>query len=137
MDDTTVTVHLERIITLKEWTTIVADVEDLKGKRIVSYGNLGERGDEPDRIDVGFLPTDTDQSGEVQPFDLLRFRQIYGGIDPPAAGIDADYVDMDRSCPEDPCISAFDLLHYRQLINGVSPPATQEWSEKTMNNPRP
>ena len=65
---------LDRIISIKEWTTVIARVEDAMGNLIADLGNLGDD-NEPDRVDVGFLPCDVDQNSAVEPLDLLRFRQ--------------------------------------------------------------
>ncbi len=119
-------------ITIQEWTTIRANVENASGVSISNLGSLGPI-DEPDRIDIGYLPTDADQSGSVTPFDLLAFRQIVNDVTTPDAGIGLDYTDTDRSGDSTP----FDLLAFRQLINGVSPPATQAWNGASMNNARP
>ncbi len=131
-DNITVTVNLHRIITLKEWTTIIADVEDLAGNAIESFGNVGPKSNEPDRIDVGFLPIDTDQSGQVQALDLLVFRQIFESTLDPSPGIDEDYIDMNR----DSSIQALDFLIWRQLFYGTGS-ATQVWDGVAMNNARP
>ncbi len=129
----TVVLTLNRIITIQEWTTIRADVENATGAVIPSLGDQGPSVDEPDRIDVGYLPGDVDQSSAVTPFDLLLYRQIVNDLAVPDIGSDVDYVDTDRTG----AISPFDLLAFRQLINGVSPPATQSWNGASMNNLRP
>ncbi len=132
-DNQTVTVLLDRIITLQEWTTVEAQVENMNGQPIADLGDLGPGNAEPDRVDVGFLPGDVDQSGNVSPFDLLAFRQIINGVFHHLPGVDTDYIDTDRDGSSTP----FDLLVYRQLINGVSPPATEAWATQSMNNPQP
>ncbi len=132
-DNQTVTVLLDRIITLQEWTTIEADVENLSGQPIADLGDLGPGNTEPDRVDVGFLPCDVRQTHNVSPFDLLTFRQIVNDVFHHPQGVDTDYIDMDR----DGSVSPFDLLVFRQLINGVSPPATQSWAGASMNNTQP
>ncbi len=129
-----VVVTLDRPITLQEYTTIRAMVQDLADipNVMVNAGNQGPDVDESDRVDIGFLPTDVDQTGTVTPFDLLEFRRIVNGQIDPDAGTVEDHVDMDR----DGSVSPFDLLLIRQLLNGVSP-ATQSWKGVSMNNPRP
>ncbi len=127
-----IVLSLDRPITVGEWTTIQAVVQDVTGQLIVSSGNLGPDTDEPDRVDVAFLPADTDQDGAIGPFDLLRFRQIVNDQVNPNVGLETDYVDIDR----DGAIGPFDLLAFRQLVNGISP-ATQAWSGASLDNPRP
>ncbi len=63
-DEVTLSVELDGIIAVDEWTTIIADVENACGTRILAYGDLGAD-NEPDRVDIGFLPGDVDQSGLV------------------------------------------------------------------------
>jgi hypothetical protein len=125
-------VTLSRIITPEEWTTVQAVVENEFGVPIVNLDDLGPGADEPDRVDIAFLPADLDQNGTVTPFDLLRYREIINGAFDPPAGTDEDFVDTDRN----ETITPFDLLSFRQLINGVSP-ATQSWDGESLNNPRP
>ncbi len=129
-----VTITLDRPITLKEWTTIQAVVQDQGNPPnvIADAGNQGPGVDESDRVDIAFLPADVDQSGDVSPFDLLRFRQIVNNLVVPEQGTIEDFVDMDR----DGSVSPFDLLLFRQLINGIAP-ATQEWAGEELNNQRP
>ncbi len=127
-------VKLDQPIPLQEWTTIiVSGVEDLQGHAIVSAGNQGPGANEDDRVDVGFLPCDVDQNGAVEPFDLLRFRQVVNNVFVPDQGAEELFVDTDRSGSTSP----FDLLRFRQLINGLNPPATQAWTDATMNSPQP
>ncbi len=120
------------ILAVREWTTIIANVQNVGGVVIRNVGDLGPVDNEPDRIDIGFLPADVNQSGIVRPFDLLRLRMILNGQFTPAEGVGTDYVDVNRNGS----IDAFDLLRYRKLITGVTP-ATQSWSGETFNNPRP
>ncbi len=129
-----VVVTLDRPITLREYTTVRAAVQDFADtpNLIVDNGNQGPGTDETDRVDVAFLPGDVDQTGSVTPFDLLVFRQIVNDVTNPTQGMEADFVDTDR----DNVIAPFDLLAFRQLVNGV-PPATQSWSGETLNNARP
>ncbi len=117
---------------LSEWTTITAVVEDLCGNPIESLGNLGPGIEEPDRIDFLFLPGDVDQSSRVDPFDLLRFRQIVADAFTPALGVPEDFVDLNRTGE----VTPFDLLMFRQLIAGQLP-ATRPWSGETANHPQP
>ncbi len=133
VDETSVRVTLSRIIAIQEWTTVIASVEDLSGNAIENLGHQGPGVNEPDRVDIGFLPADVDQGGAVSPFDLLRFRQIVNDVFTPAEGLAVDYTDIDRNGATTP----FDLLTFRQLVNGVSPPATRSWSGAALNNDRP
>lgn len=135
-DNTTVTVVLSRPITLQQWTTVVANVADANGcNQIVNQGNLGAS-NEPDRIDIGFLPSDIDQNGVAQPLDLLRFRQFLSGNCPQCphiliGGTPEDFFDIDRNGT----IQALDLLRYRQLVFGTAG-ATMPWNGETIG-PRP
>ncbi len=133
LNDTRVTVTLDRPIALREWTTIQAHVEDECGNAIMDSGNQGPGVDEPDRVDIGFLPCDVDQSGTVSPLDLFRFRQFVNGIAAPDVGLLTEFIDTDR----DGTLTPTDLFLFRQLINGVSPPATMPWAGASMNSPRP
>ncbi len=132
LDDNTARLTLDRALTIQEWLTVAANVEDATGNPITSLGNQGPGLDEPDRVDIGFLPGDVDQDGGVGPFDLLRFRQLVNDVVNPDRGVEIDYVDINR----DGALSPFDLLAFRQLINGVNP-ATRAWSGESMNNARP
>jgi hypothetical protein len=132
LDDQTVRVSFDRIITLQEWTTVIASVEDLNGNVMVNGGDQGPGVDETDRVDIGFLPTNVDQNTTVTPFDLLTFRQYVNGSSSPAQGVVADFADIDRNGATTP----FDLLALRQLINGTGP-VLQPWNGESMNNPRP
>jgi hypothetical protein len=129
-----VVLTLDRPITLQEYTTIQAVVQDMADPPnvIVDSGNQGPEVDETDRVDIAFLPGDVQQSGDTTPFDLLAFRQIVNDVVDPTQGIDEDYVDTNR----DGDITPFDLLMFRQLVNGT-PPATRPWSGESLNNPRP
>lgn len=122
LSDTSFRLNLAGPIPVGEWTTIVADVEDLSGIRIEHPDELGPDGDEPDRIDIGFLPCDVDQDGAVRPIDLLRFRQIMQGTLDFPKGEDEDYVDVDRNG----LLQPLDLLRFRQLFVG-SGDATRVW----------
>jgi glucose/arabinose dehydrogenase len=128
-----VIVTLDRVISLNEWTTLEAAVESLDGTPIENLGDLGPGQTEPDRVDIGFLPADVNQSSNVTPFDLLQFRMIVNGTAVITQGTDEDFVDSDRSG----AVTPFDLLAFRQLVNGVSPPATQPWSGAAFNNAQP
>ena len=130
-DNQTVTVVLDRIITLQEWTTIRCKVQNLDGVPILNMNDLGPGRLEPDRIDVGFLPGDVDQDGRVIPTDLMVFRQyIFGGV--PLIGIGEDYTDMNR----DGQLSPIDLIRFRQLLSGTAP-ATKSWTATLMNHAQP
>ncbi len=117
-----VVLHLDRQLATNEWLSIFAKVESLDGRRINGS----------DRVFVGYLPADVDQSGSVTPFDLLKFRQYVNGIIEPSDGAIEDFADSDRSGVVDP----FDLLRFRQLVNGVDP-ATIEWTGQSMNAATP
>lgn len=130
-DSRTVTLQFSRVLTLQEWTTIIAGVEDVCGLPIENLGDLGAA-DEPDRVDIGFLPGDVNQDGVFSALDALRFKQYAYAIVTPQAGVIDDYIDLDRSG----FVNPLDLLRFKQLMNGI-PPATQVWAFKTMNNPRP
>ncbi len=132
LSSTSVQVNLDRPITVKEWMTVKADVQNLAGMEIINLGDEGPGVDEFDRIDVGFLPADVDQDGDVDPFDLLRWRQIALGIYTPECGSVNDYIETDRNGVFNP----FDLLAFRQLVIGNCP-ATRAWNGESMNNPRP
>ncbi len=121
-DNIVVEIILDRIITLQEWTTITAIVEDAMGNTLLDANS----------VDIGFLPGDIDQDGHVGPFDVLRFRLILGNVFAPERGMREDYADVDR----DGWIGPFDLLRFRQLAVGA-PPATQSWRGQVMNSPRP
>ncbi len=129
-----VVLTLDRPITLSEYTTVRAAVQDFADPAnvIVDSGNLGLGIDETDRVDIAFLPGDVDQTGDVSPFDLLVFRQIVNDVIDPTQGTETDFVDTDR----DNQIAPFDLLAFRQVVNGVSP-ATQPWSGQSLNSARP
>lgn len=133
LDNQTVTVTLSRIITLKEWTTIEARVRSITGGvGITSFGDQGIGMNEPDRIDIAYLPYDIDQNGVVQPFDLLRYRQIMSQVFAHPRGIGEDYIDTDRSGS----VAPIDLLRFRQLWSGTGS-ATRSWAGESLNNDRP
>ncbi len=81
---------------LQSWTTIRAIVQNTVGDPIAISGDLGPELNEPDRVDIGFLPANVDQNGVVGPFDLLRFRQMVTGIFEPPSGTIVDLADTDR-----------------------------------------
>ncbi len=126
----------DRPITPGEWTTIVADVYSKQGFPIKSVGHLGPGVDEPDRIDVAFLPGDIDQNGLVSPVDLFVFRRIANGLcatnDCPSCDGQLAMTDIDR----DGELSPLDLFRYRQLINGLGN-ATQAWGGQFLTNSQP
>ncbi len=134
-DQSLVLVQWDRPITLQEWTTVIADVYSDCGTPITNNGDQGPDVDEPDRIDIAFLPGDVNQGAVVEPFDLLAFRLFVNDGTFPAdvcSAVDLDYFDINRGGDVDP----FDLLDLRRIINGV-PPATRAWASETLNNPRP
>lgn len=126
----TITVQLDRIITLQEWTTLVVDVYNANGARIVDNGNEGEEMDEPARLDVGFLVADVNNDGAVQPLDLARWIHAWkqGIIHPPDVekGHPNDYLDISRSGGPQPQ----DLTRLIQLLK-------DRWMGEQMNNLRP
>lgn len=133
-DNRIVTVLLAGPITLQEWTTIEAAVRSsCNGTPINNLGDLGEGFFEEDRIDIGFLPGDLNQTNGVQILDFLNFRQmlISGAFSNPL-GVDEDYGDTDRNGE----IQVFDLLRFRQIFLGT-PPATQVWLGESMNFDQP
>ncbi len=115
-----------------EWVTVIAEVQDEAGNEIQSFGDLGADFDEPDRVDVAFLPGDIDQSGDVTPLDLFTFRQFLTGVTTPPSGSLVDFVDTNR----DGEVTPLDLFTYRQLINGAGN-ATQAWSGASLDSDRP
>lgn len=125
-------VVFDRVITLREWTTIVAHVQDDCGNLILSDGDLGPGAFEQDRLDIAFLPGDIDQNSVVNPLDLLRFRQYLNGNYDPPQGNDQLYFDTDRANG----INPLDLLRFRQLLLGTGD-ATQAWAGESMNTPQP
>ncbi len=138
-DDICFEVALSRIISLQEWTTVQAHVEDTCGAAIIDQGDQGPGVDEPDRVDIAYLPGDVDQSSATGPFDVLAFRQLVNGIiEPSSLGCSdaaCDYIDVNRNLQcgaQDP----FDLLALRQMANGVSP-ATRVWNGVALNHARP
>lgn len=127
-----VIVTLLRPPSLQEWTTIQAVVENAAGVPITTLGDLGPGVEEPDRVDISFLPADVDQSGTVRPLDLLRFRQGMAGLYEPPCGQASDYLDIDRNT----LLDGFDLLRLRQLIFGTGP-TTKPWASETTYHPQP
>ncbi len=132
VDSPTIVITLDAPLAPGSWYTLTASVEDMVGNAIENQGNLGPATDEPDRVDIAFLPADIDQDGTVGPFDVLRFRQYVTETAEPEQGVVADFADINRGGTVDP----FDLLTLRQLVNGVTP-ATQSWSGVTLDSPRP
>jgi len=135
-------VVLSRIISFREWTTIRAKVQDACGDPIINLGDLGVKEvspgkfvgiPEPDRIDVGRLPADVNQSGAVSPSDLVNLRQFLLADSFHNACNDLLYFDLNRNgMLRDPQ----DLIRFRQMISGT-PPATQNWNGQMMNSPQP
>jgi hypothetical protein len=116
-DGETVTLNLDGHITLQEWTDIAVNARAQCDTSFVI----------DDAIRIGYLPADVDQSGSVEPFDLLEFRQYVNGL-APEVGVIGDFTDLNR----DGNVTPFDLLVMRQLINGISPPATQVWQAESL-----
>ncbi len=132
IDPQQILVEWDRPLSLKQWTTIKADVFSAFGSRISNLGNLGAGINEPDRIDIGFLPGDLDQNGTVTPNDLFRFRQGVNGLWEPGFGMIEDFLDIDRNG----AIQPLDLFRLRQIINGNGV-ATQPWSGESMTTDQP
>ncbi len=112
-----VTINLSGPITLQEWTTIS-----------VSAQSQCDQAPFEGSIDIGYLPADVDQSGCVNPLDLLTFKQYVNDITTPPVGVIEDFIDTNRSGDVNP----LDLLAFKQLINGIAPPATQEWASRCL-----
>jgi hypothetical protein len=130
---TTYVVELDREISLQEWTTIQALVEDESGNPIAGLGDLGPGMDEPDRLDIGFLPCDVNQDGMVSPQDLINLRQFAANGGYHNDCDDLLYFDVDRDgvMPD-----SRDLQHFRLMLEGV-PPATKPWALERMHADRP
>lgn len=106
-DAQTVTVELDRIIPVQQWTTVSVDgVRSVCDQAPFSGG-----------LSVGYLPGDVDQSGVVTPLDLLEFRRFVNEVTEPEAGVLSDFIDMNR----DGVLNPLDLLTFRRLINGIPP----------------
>ena len=131
-DNPVIEVTLDRVITPQEWTTIQAVVQDAAGNLIRNEGDLGPGVNEPDRVDVAFLPGDIDQGGQFRPLDILRFQQNRVGTYDPPLGVDLDYFDISR----DGELNLLDYLRLRQVAHG-NLPATQIWLDVKINHPRP
>lgn len=129
-DNQTFTLTLSTILPVQEWTTIGANVFSLTDPTIpiVDAGNQGASVSEPDRVDIGFLPADVNQSGTVEPLDLFTYRQYVNDVASPPIGAEDDYTDVDRSGSTTP----LDLFLYRQLINGTNPPSTKNWTGQSL-----
>ncbi len=123
INDTTYEVVLSRIITLQQWTTVIANVVDGCDNPIANLGDLGPGNAEPDRIDIGFLPGDINQNGTVEPVDLTRMRQFIVNQSFHNSCADVLYFDTNRNgvAPE-----PVDLTRYRALILGGGA-STQVW----------
>jgi hypothetical protein len=130
-DDTVVTVFWDRPITLQEWTTIEANVEDFAGNDIVDLGDMQEI-DEGDRVDIAFMPVDVTQDGLSRPQDLSRWIQMYTGEVEPPKGEPELFIDTNR----DGLIQPLDLSKFIQLLSGTGS-STRVWNGEAMNNTRP
>lgn len=127
-DGRRLTVELDRIITLQEWTTLVFDVWDGSGVRIVDDDSCA-------RLVVGFLPGAV-LSGCVQPVSINRWIQAWltrpdlpSGI---RAGHPSDYLDVSRNGFTDP----LDLSRLIAAMKG-QPPFTRNWRQECMNTLQP
>lgn len=127
-DNVTFKVELSRIITLQQWTTIRADVVNACGVRVRNLGDLGPGSSEPDRLDIGFLPADTNQNRVVEPVDLTRMRQYIVNQNFHNSCEDLYYFDTNRNgfLPE-----PVDLTRFRALILGAGA-ATRPWISETI-----
>lgn len=123
--------RLNRFLTLREWTTVRAVVEDWEGKLIVKTGPDDEL-NRPDRWDGGFLPCNVNQDNKCNPLDVTRFRQYFNGVAVPDCGTLEDYADINRNGN----INPLDLTALRQLVFGTGP-ALKTWAGEEMNNSRP
>lgn len=133
IEDSLFEVTWDRFITIRQWTTVQAvNVCNAGGDAVPNQGDLGAM-DEPDRVDLGYLPMDVNQSGGVNPLDLLKFKQFVNGISTPDQGLLEDFVDTNRSGN----INPLDLLRFKQGINGIVPPSTQGWAFVSMLSSRP
>ncbi len=124
-DHSVVLIQWDRPITLQEWTTIIARVEDACGNIIPALPDFGPGILERNRVDIGFLPCDFDQSGDWSPFDLLYWIQWNNGIFEPECLDMLAYFDFNRNGFIDP----FDMLQIR-LECFHDPPGA-------MNHPQP
>jgi len=133
IDDLTYRVILDRVVDIQEWTTIQANVQNACGAIIEDAGNQGPGALEPDRIDIGRLPGDITNDGQVTPADLITLRQFIAGSAAAPCGSGEFYFDIDRD-------GAFpqpqDLIRYRQLIAGTGN-ATMSWAGVPMNAVQP
>lgn len=122
---------------LQEWITIEANVFNALGCPISDNGDAGNvpEPNEPDRIDIGMLPGDVDNSGDSSVLDVLRFRQyVIDDLFDPDCGTQLDTFDINRNgALNDP---ALDFLRLRQIFFGVNP-ATMNWTGVSMNSSRP
>ncbi len=116
---------LDRKLPLQKTTIFTVDAISLLTGHVILSAGYGD----PNRMRVGYLPTDVNQNSTNDPFDLLVFRQYANGILKPKIGVADDFVDTNRSGALDP----FDLLVFRQLVNGVSPPSTRVWAGETLH----
>lgn len=109
-----VTIKLDGPIPVKEWTTVIAGVEDFGGNLIASSGNQGPGVAEPDRIDIACLPGDVNQNGSTSAIDLVRAKQRQLGTCnscPECSGALLGY-DIDRKGS----VSPVDLARLKQLF---------------------
>lgn len=109
-------VEWDQPLSAGQWSTLTANVYNAIGQSIDTLGNVGSSGNEPDRIDIGFLPGDIDQNGEVNPLDLFRFRQLINGTETVECGELADYLDFNY----DGAVSPSDLWVFRQMLQDQS-----------------
>ncbi len=113
-DNQTVEVVLSRIITMREWTTLIAQVEDQDGNPIASFGSMGQNRDEPDRVDLAFLQGDINQDGRVGQGDIARLQTYVDGTSFPRGGGLLDYdINADGN------LDAEDVADLARLLSGL------------------
>lgn len=141
-DQFIVTVQLSRAITLQEWMTLEFQVEDECGNMIESqgFGSSGDMGPEvaePDRVDIGYLPGDVDQSGETAPLDLFSLRQaLVNGILPTNA-CNTVTLELLSDSNRDLSVTPLDLFTYRVLVNNGTEPLLIPWAGVSLSKLRP
>ncbi|NOT02301.1 MAG: hypothetical protein HOP29_16970 [Phycisphaerales bacterium] len=132
LDAMTFRVTLTRFITLRQWTTVRAVVQDVCANPIVNTGPGGVA-NEPDRVDMSHLPGDVSQNSSTQPADLINFRQAFAGGFAAACQPTTNYFDIDRN---NTGLQPNDLIRFRQIAAGTSP-ATTVWLGKNILSARP
>lgn len=140
-DGNTLTVTLDGLMPLQEWTTFNFQVWDADGVEISDAGNEGEGVDECSRLDVGTLPSDVNNDGSTQPLDLSRIIASFSAGGPPftmlpdahiRSGDISDYYDISR----DGVFQPIDISRVIAALNG-SAPFTQSWNGVGMLSVQP